>query len=112
MQASKELVDLQHTAKIGASSRAIGASVVVVQRSFEHVRRAGSAVAGSELVADKPQGYMAGDLRTPTEACYKVVEGMVRLEQAGTAHLEQVGTTHLEQAGTAHLVMEAKNMSA
>jgi hypothetical protein len=80
MQASRELVELHHTAKVGTSSRAIGDSVAVVQRSLERVHKIGSAVAGSELAADRPQGYMADDLRILTEACYRVVEGMVHLE--------------------------------
>jgi hypothetical protein len=82
--------------KVGTSNRAIEAPVAVVQRRLERVHRAGSAVAESELAADKPQDYMADDFRTPTEACYKVVEG----------------TIHLAQADTVHLVMEAKNTSA
>lgn len=96
IQALKERVDLGHIAKIETSSRVIGASVAVVQRNFEHVHRVASAVAGSELGADKPQDYMADGFRTLMEACYMVVEG----------------TVHLGQMDTAHLVMGAKNMSA
>ena len=70
--------------------------VAVVQRRLEHVHRSGSIVAESELVAGRPQGCMADDFRTPTEACYKVVEN----------------TEHLVQADTVHLAMEAKNTSA
>jgi hypothetical protein len=79
IRVSKEQVDLGHIVKIETSSREIGASAAAVQHKLEHVRRRGSVVAGLELVADKPQGYMAGDLRTPKEAYYKVVEGIVHL---------------------------------
>jgi hypothetical protein len=91
---SKERVDLGHIAKIETSTRAIEASVAVVQHRLEHVHMTGLIVAGPELVADKPQGYMAGDLRTPREGYCKAVEGMV----------------HFGQADTAHWVVEGKNM--
>jgi hypothetical protein len=94
-QASKGLVDFQYTEMTETSSQGIEASEAVVQRRLEPVHRILSAVAGWGLVIDKPQGYTAGDFRTPPEAHYKSVACKMRLGQVYTAHL----------------VMEAKNKS-
>ncbi len=83
-------MDFQHTEKTETSSQVTGGLAAVAQRRLEHVHRSGSAAAAWELVADKGQGCMADDFRTPG-ACYKVVESTLRWEQVDTAHLVMGG---------------------